>query len=143
MVATTGGLKFKSTTDVEIALTHIIRSGWVKNKTISILTFDITQFFPLLNYCLLTLSLAKAGLNPKVTSFFEDFLVRRKTNYVWNKFFLLTYKVNMRIGQGSVLSPILSTLYLPLLLYILEKCLKILNIPISLISFVNDSLFIS
>ena len=138
-----GGLKFKSTTDAGIVLTHIIRSGWVKNKTTSILAFDIAQFFPSLNHHLLTHSLVKVGLNPKVTSFFEDFLVRRKTNYVWNKFSSPTYEVNVGVGQGSALSPILSTLYLSPLLYILEKRLKILNIPISLISFVDDGLFIS
>ena len=48
----------------------------------------------------------------------------------------------MGVGQESALSPILSALYLSLLLYILEKCLKSLNIPVSLISFVNDGLFI-
>jgi len=42
-----------------------------------------------------------------------------------------------------VLSPILSALYLSLFLYILEKCLKNLNIPISIISFVDNGLFIS
>ena len=47
----------------------------------------------------------------------------------------------MGVGQGSALSPILSTLYLLSLLYILEKHLKTLNIPVSLISFVDDSLF--
>ena len=138
-----GGLKFKSTTDAGIALTHVIQSDWVKNKTTSILAFHIAQFFPSLNYHLLTLSLTKADLDPKVTSFFKDFLVRRRTNYVWNKFSSLTYEVNVGVGQGSALSPILSALYLFPLLYILEKCLKILNIPVSLISFVDDSLFIS
>ena len=53
------------------------------------------------------------------------------------------YEVNVGVGQGSALSPILSALYLSPLLYILEKQLKILNIPVSLISFVNDGLFIS
>jgi len=72
-----------------------------------------------------------------------DFLVRRKTNYLWNEFSSPMYEVNVGVGQGSALSPILSTLYLSPLLYILEKHLKTLNIPISLISFVNDSLFIS
>ena len=48
----------------------------------------------------------------------------------------------MGVGQGSALSPILSMLYLSPLLYILEKHLKSLNIPVSLISFIDDSLFI-
>ena len=52
------------------------------------------------------------------------------------------YKVNVGVGQGSALSPILSALYLSPLLYILEKHLKSLNIPVSLISFVDDDLFI-
>jgi len=53
------------------------------------------------------------------------------------------YEVNVGVGQGSALSPILSTLYLSSLLYILEKHLKILNIPVFLIFFVDNSLFIS
>ena len=72
-----------------------------------------------------------------------DFLVRRKTNYLWNEFFSPTYKVNVGVGQGSTLSPILSALYLSPLLYILEKHLKNLNITVSLISFVDDGLIIS
>jgi len=45
-----GGLKFKSTTDASIALTHIVRSGWAKGKTTSIIAFDISRFFPSLNH---------------------------------------------------------------------------------------------
>ena len=37
-----GGLKFKSTTDVGISLTHIIHSGWTKNILTSMLAFDIS-----------------------------------------------------------------------------------------------------
>ena len=37
-----GRLKFKSTTDAGVALTHIVRSGWAKGKTTSILTFNIS-----------------------------------------------------------------------------------------------------
>jgi len=76
-----GGLKFKSTSDVGVVLTHVIHSGWVKNRTTSILAFDIAQFFPSLNHYLLTLSLEKVDFDPRVTSFFADFLVQRKTNY--------------------------------------------------------------
>ena len=45
-----GGLKFKSTTDAGVALTHIVCSGWVKGKTTSTLAFNISQFFPSLNH---------------------------------------------------------------------------------------------
>jgi len=49
-----GGLKFKSTINVGIALTHIIWSGWTKNFSTSSLAFDISQFFLSLNHQLLT-----------------------------------------------------------------------------------------
>jgi len=86
------------TLDTGVALTHIIHSGWVKNRTTSILAFDIAQFFPSLNHHLLILSLEKAGFDPRVTLFFADFLVQRKTNYWWNEFFSPTYKVNVGVG---------------------------------------------
>jgi len=45
-----GGLKFKSTADVRVALMHIIWSGWTKNNSTSMLAFNISQFFPSLNH---------------------------------------------------------------------------------------------
>jgi len=65
-----GGLKFKSITDAGVALTHIICLGWIKNLSTSTLVFDIAQFFPSLNHCLLTLILKKAEFNNCVISFF-------------------------------------------------------------------------
>jgi len=53
------------------------------------------------------------------------------------------FNINVGVSQGSVLSPILSVLYLSPFIYILENCLKNLKIPISIISFVDDGLFIS
>jgi len=52
------------------------------------------------------------------------------------------FEVNVGVGQGSALSPILLALYLTLFLYILEKCLKNLKIPISMLSFVDNELII-
>jgi len=46
------------------------------------------------------------------------------------------FEVNVGVGQGSAL-------YLSSFLYILENCLKNLNIPISIISFMDNGLFIS
>jgi len=106
------------------------------------LAFNISQFFPSLNHYFLILILEKAGLNPKVTNFFVNYLVQRSTKYLWNDLSFPFFEVNVGVGQGSVLSPILSTLYLSPLLYILENRFKNLNIPISILSFVDDGLFI-
>ena len=109
----------------------------------STLTFDISQFFLSLNHRLLVLILEKTGLDPKVTSFFANYLIQRSTSYIWNDLSSPPFKVNVGVGQGSALSPILSTLYLSLLLYIIENRLKNLKLPISILSFVDDGLFIA
>ena len=137
-----GGLKFKSTADAGIVLTHIIQLGWAKGRPMSTLAFDISQFFPSLNHRLLVLILEKAGFDPKVISFFSIYLTQRCMKYLWNNFLSPLFEVNIGVGQGSALSPILSSLYLSPLLFILENRLKILNIPISILLFVNDGLFI-
>ena len=76
-----GGLKFKSTTNAGVALTHIIRLGWSKNLPTSTLVFDISQFFPSLNHCLLTKIIHKVGLDNHVVNFFSNYLIDKKTNY--------------------------------------------------------------
>ena len=129
-------------TDVGVALTHIIQSGWVKNLLTSTLAFNITQFFLSLNHCLLTLILKKVEFDNHIVSFFANYLMDRKMNYFWNSFTFPLFDVNIGVVQGFMLSPILSVLYLSPLLYILEKCLKNLKNLISIILFVDDGLFI-
>ena len=90
-----GGLKFKSTIDASVVLTYIVRSGWVKGKTTSTLAFDISQFFSSLNHQLLTLILEKVGLKSKVSSFFTNYLVKRKMNYIWNDLHSPDFKINV------------------------------------------------
>ena len=137
-----GGLKFKSTADAGIALTRIVRSGWAKGKATSSLAFNISQFFPSLNYCFLVRILEKAGLDPKVASFFLNYLTQRSMKYLWNNFLSPLFEVNVGVGQGSALFLILSSLYLSPLLFILENRFKNLNIPISILSFIDNGLFI-
>jgi len=137
-----GGLKFKFTADAGIALTHIVQSGWAKGRSTSSLAFNISQFFPSLNHNLLVLILEKAGLDHKATKFFANYLIQRSTNYLWNNLSSPMFDVNIGVGQESALSPILSTLYLSLFLYILENRFKSLKIPTSILSFVDDGLFI-
>ena len=96
-----GGLKFKSTMDVGVTLTYIVRSRWAKGKTTSTLAFNISQFFPSLNHHLLMSILNKIGLELKVATFFVNYLVQRKTNYVWNNLQSPEFEVNIGVGQGS------------------------------------------
>ena len=137
------GLKFKSTIDTEVALIYIIRTGWVKNLSMSTLTFNIVQFFPSLNCWLLSLIMKKAGFDDWIVSFFMNYFIDRKMNYYWNNFMSPVFNINVGVGQSSALSPILSALYLLPFIYILEKHLKNLKIPISVIFFVDNGLFIS
>jgi len=72
-----------------------------------------------------------------------NYLIGRKTHYFWNNFTLPSFDINVGVGQDSALSPILLALYLLPFLYILENCLKILKISISILSFVDDRLLIA
>jgi len=101
------------------------------------------QFFPLLNHQLLPLILNKARFDHKISTFFSNYLVNRKTKYLWNSFSFPLCNVDIGVSQGSALFPILFVLYLSLIFHILEKCLKTLKIPISMLSFVDNGLFIS
>jgi len=107
--------------DVDVTLTHFIQSVWVKNLTTSTLAFNIAQFFLSLNYQILLLILEKAGFNLKVLSFFKNYLVGRKTMYLWNNFSSPLCNVDIDIGHSFALSPILSALYLSPIFYIFEK----------------------
>ena len=51
--------------------------------------------------------------------------------------------INIEMGQGLALSPILSAFYLALFLHILENHLKNLNLQVSLLFFVDDGLLIT
>jgi len=89
--------------------------------------------------------LNKASFDSRISSFFSNYLIDRKTQYIWNNFISSFFRADIGVGQGSSLSPILSALYIAPIFYISEKRTKNLlhNIPISTLSFVKNSLFIS
>ena len=95
---------------------HIIHLGWTKNISTSILAFDIAQFFSSLNYHLLMHIHQKAGLNIWIVKFFANYLINRKTNYLWNNFSSPIFNVYFRKPSKK---------------------------SVSIISFVDDELFIS
>ena len=75
------GFKFKLTTNIGVILTHTIWASWIKNLYTSTLTFDIAQFFSLLNHQLLFFIMKKASFDHCIVSFFANYLVNRRTNY--------------------------------------------------------------
>ena len=130
---------------INARVTHIyfIFSEYVKNINTSTLAFDSTQFFPSLNHQLLLCIFNKADFNPKVSRFFQNYLVEQKTQYVWNSFSSSFCNVDVRVGQGLALFPILSALYISPILHIFENHLKSLRISISFLSFVNNGLLVA
>jgi len=93
-----GRLKQRSTMDVGVVLTYFIHSGWVKNLSTSTLAFDIAQFFLSLNYQLLLLILDKASFDFKILNFFKNYLVGRRTKYLWNNFSSPLCNVDIGVG---------------------------------------------
>jgi len=77
-----GGIKQCSTTDINLYLTHLIYIAWIKELYTSILAFDISQFFPSLNYQLLSKILNKTRFNLKITTFFSSYLINRQIQYI-------------------------------------------------------------
>ena len=79
----------------------------------------------------------------RISLFFSNYIVGRKTCYSWNGFTLSSFSVDIGVGQRSALFSILSALFITLIFYIFEKRIKNLNIPVSFHSFINNELFIS
>jgi len=89
------------------------------------------------------LILRKARYDTKIFLFFSNYLVNKKTHYSWNGFTLFFFSVDVGVGQGMALSPILSALFIAPIFHIFEKRIKNLNISVFFLSFVDDELFIS
>ena len=108
-------------------------------------TFNLVQFFPLLNYDVLTNIIYLAGFNSKVVAFFKSYLSNKHTIYNQNNFIFFSFSTSVGVDQGLALSPILFAMYIAPIFYLFEKCTKNLEIPllVSLLFFVNDSLLIS
>jgi len=92
-----GGLKQCSTIDVGIVLIYLIHVDWVKNCATSTLSFDVAQIFPLLNHQLLLLILNKVEFDSRVSHFFDNYLVNKKTRYCWNNFSSPFFDINVGV----------------------------------------------
>jgi len=85
------------------------------------------------------------GLNTNVIGFFDSYYTGCSISHPWNQFLSPYFNVNIGVGQGSVLSLILSTIYLTLIIKTFKKRIKNLkeSILTDILSFVDDGLLIS
>jgi len=106
------------------------------------LVFDIAQFFPSLNHCLLPLILEKVSFNSKISIFFQDYLVGRKKKIFETVSLLLLLTLTLVLDRVPPFLPFyLLYIFLQFSIF-LKKRIKNLKTPISILSFVNNSLFI-
>ncbi|PPQ94670.1 hypothetical protein CVT25_009431, partial [Psilocybe cyanescens] len=131
-----GGIRQRSTEDAGLILTHMVRAGWAKGLKTSVIAFDVAQFFPSLNHEVLMAILRKLGFSDNVVKFFSHYLVGRSTQYAWGDFISDLRQADVGVGQGSALSPVLSALYLTLIMRLFE--LDPLTRGCFLLSYVND-----
>ncbi|PPQ94669.1 hypothetical protein CVT25_009428 [Psilocybe cyanescens] len=93
-----GGIHQRSIKDAGLILMHIVHAGWAKGLKTSVIAFDVAQLFPSLNHEVLMAILRKLGVSNNVVKFFSHYLA------------------NVGVGQGRALFPVLSALYLTLIM---------------------------
>ena len=118
-------------------------SELARPRNSELVVFDIVQFFSSLNHSMLTSILSHFGFANCIIDFFSNCLVGRSTQYSWNSFLSGAYDTDVGMGQGSVLSPILSALYIAPLICIFELRAQALNLDTCILLFVDDGLLIS
>jgi len=135
------GISQRSTEDVGVFLTHLIRAGWAKKLKASMVAFDITQFFPSLNHEVLMVVIQKAGFPLALGNFFCSYLTGWKTMYKWDDSVSGLFTADIGVGQGSGLSLVLLGLYIgPVLkLFSFEPISK----EVQLLSYVNDGMVLT
>ena len=73
---------------------------------------DVAQFFPSLNHHAVTLVFAKLGFAPMLVELLKSYFRDRVTTYRWDTALSEPYDFSMGTPQGDCLSPIVSALYL-------------------------------
>jgi len=75
-----------------------------------------------------------------VAKFFKSYLVGRSTHYAWNSFVSPPHQADVGVGQGSALSPVLSALFIALIMKLFEQSAAARGV--TLLSYVDDGTII-
>lgn len=101
-----GGATNKSTLDASIQVVNRIKHEWANGNVVTLLTFDLAQFFPSINHSVLINTLRAQGFANHFVNFIADYLTDRKTTYRWNNTTLAQiFDSSVGVVQGEVLSP--------------------------------------
>jgi hypothetical protein len=117
------------------------RRGGAKGLQTSVVTFDITQFFPSLNHEVLLEVISRLVFPMEMGPFFRLYLVGRRTTYHWDVFTSDLFVADVGVGQGSALSPVLSALYLTLITRLFHA--SDIGHQVGLMSYVDDGTIIA
>jgi Reverse transcriptase (RNA-dependent DNA polymerase)/Reverse transcriptase-like len=83
----------------------------------------------------------RSGFPPCVGRFFRSYLVGRCTTYKWNAFMSGPYPADVGVGQGSVLSPVLSSLCVAPILKLFSA--SDIGHQVNVMSYVDDGTLIA
>ncbi|CAA7270893.1 unnamed protein product [Cyclocybe aegerita] len=111
-----GSICQRSTEDAGLILTHL--------------------FFPSINHEMFMAVLRKQGFSPILVEFFASYLVGRSTIYCWNTFQSDSRSVDVGVGQGSALSPVISGVFIAPVMKLFY--IKVAPLNTMLLSFVDD-----
>ncbi len=111
-----GRIQKHSTTDVGIVLMDMISEARDRGLFTTVLAVDIAQFFLSIQHKVMVKLLIKQGFSDKTANLIGSFFEDRKTTYRWGQQESKEYLADLGTPQGDCLLPVLSALYISLLL---------------------------
>jgi hypothetical protein len=142
-----GGIAHHSTIDAGLVAVHHVKAAWSRRLQSTMLTFDIAQFFPSVPHSLLLSILRRLGFPISLCNFFASYLPNRTTSFSWNLLsspLVESTLAGVGVGQGSVLSPLLSAISIVPVLYLISSFIPLPSADVwcSLLNFVDDGALI-
>ena len=116
-----GFRKGRNTTEHLVKLTTQIKKQFARRKNLLATFFDIRKAFDQVWHHRLIIKLQQFKLDPQFTSFIKNFLQNRSIQVRVGNTYSQSKKLDMGLPQGSVLSPILFSIYIADLPHILSK----------------------
>ena len=104
--------KHHSTETSIIALTDSLHHSLDNHKSLQLLFIDMTAAFDTIDFTILLSRLSNIGITGTAFNWFKSFITTRTYSVKINSSFSQPYPLNFGVPQGSVLSPILFSIYL-------------------------------